>query len=159
LILVYRFPNHLDGYMAVLTPPQASATLRIAGPHPGAGVRANAIANGANEQVIDRVLHSADGDHFGSCVDALREPETIDVAGRSLNGRSLLLKRGDGYIGAVSGLESPFRRVRAALRSDWLFARPLARKEVLDGMHARGHHAIDIWDLITATDNLGWGVV
>jgi hypothetical protein len=159
LILIYKLPNERDGYVGVMTAPHTSVTWLINKPQSRVSLHTLALALGVEKPELDAVLARADVERFGGALKR-REPATVDTRQLTYPGFSLLSKRGGGYVGAVTGNPwAPKRRVRGMLRCDWIFARPISQQEVLDGMIARGRHAQDIWDLVSAADETGWGYV
>jgi hypothetical protein len=157
LILIYKLPSIHDGYIGVMTAPHSSVTWLISQPQDRAFIRQVAQALGVQEPELDAVLTSADKEHFGAALKR-REPAIVEARQLTYPGFRLLSKCGGGYVGVVTG--SPWcakRRVRGAFRCDWIFARPISRQDVLDGMIARDQPGQDIWDLILATDENGWG--
>jgi len=156
VILIYKLPSVPDGYVGVLTAPHTSVTW-LARSEPRGSLRGVAVSLGVEEAELDAVLKAADRGHFGAAV-SRREPATVETRLLTYPGFSLLLKHAGGYVGVVTGTPwAPKRRVRGALRYDWIFTKPITRNEVSDGMYARGHNGIDIVDLLCATDKNGWG--
>lgn len=159
MILIYRLPTLQDGYVGVMTAPHSSVTWLIHKPQRREVVHMAALALGVPETELDAVLATADSEQFGSAL-RRREPAIVETRQLTYPGFSLLLKQGERYVGVVTGTPwAPKRRVRGVLRCDWIFARPISKHEVLDGMIVRGHHGQDIWDLISTADKLGWAYV
>jgi hypothetical protein len=159
MILIYKRPDLSDGYVGVMTAPHASVTWVISIPQTRTFVRSTALALGVPEPEVDEVLANAEERHFGGAL-RLREPANVETRQLTYPGFSLLLRSRGGYVGVVTGTPwAPRRRVRGAFRCDWVFARPISQKEVLDGMIARGRHGQDIWGLISAADENGWSYV
>ena len=155
MILIYKRPDVGDGYVGVLTPPQASASWLIAVPLGRDQVREAALLRGVSQADIDEVLTAADIQRFG-CVINLRAELEIQAEMQSFGGPMLLCKCGEGYVGFVPPTRYPQRPVPANLKTNWVFTRPIPRNEVADGMYARGHHGQDVWDLISFADEHGW---
>ncbi len=159
MILIYKRVDLHDGYVGVMTAPHSSVTWLINQPQDRAHIRLMAGALGVKEPELDAVLKSADEKHFGTALKR-REPAIVETRQLTYPGLRLLSKCGGGYVGVVTG--SPWcakRRVRGAFRCDWIFARPISRQDVLNGMIARDQAGQDIWDLISATDKNGSGYV
>jgi len=70
----------------------------------------------------------------------------------------LVRKTGDdGYVGVVTQMADPFRRVPAAAKGDWVFPAPISRTELSEGLWLRGQHNQDIGDVFHELDTIGWG--
>jgi hypothetical protein len=62
----------------------------------------------------------------------------------------------DSYVGVVTPMAKPFRRVPAAAKGDWIFSTPISRTELSEGLWLRGQHNQDVGDVFHELDTTGW---